>query len=174
MRLYMIIMMFVCVIILSSCSMGEMDDVSEKECSITVYGFNGDDMSELEKNADANPIFSDSDIDFVDWSNYRIYFTDEFLSRFDVQGIIENYDEFGLDGLRIYAVVPWDRYAFLVNDELIFTGEFPVGLISSYAPMGNVMIDEVDGVRFVVQPEDDLKNDERILEAIDKLGLTKE
>ena len=168
--------------ILSACVNVETTEMDQKghsitveEYSIAVYGYYGDSLTEIEKNADVNPIFTDHDIEYIDWSSFRIYFTEEFLSGFDIDGTIENYDLLSLDGLRIYSEAPWDNYAFLVNDEIIFTGEFPVGLISSYAPIKNVMLDEVDGVRISAQNEDAdfLENNERILAAIKALDLAK-
>ena len=145
--------------------------------NIVAYGIQ--DVSDTEFILSAEPIFTDLDIDHVIWEQdqKKVFFTQEFLDRFEGETIKAEYDEtmVHVEGLRIYSDPSYNRFVIMSGSKPILKGDFPVGMLSSYLPIF-VMRDEVDGVSF----EGDFTvygngNGEAVLvEALDDLGLLPE
>lgn len=153
------------------------DETETQVYNIAAYGIQ--DVSDTEFILSAEPIFTDLDIDHVIWEQdqKKVFFTKEFLARFDGETIKAEYDEtmVHVEGLRIYSDPSYNRFVIMSGTKPILKGDFPVGMLSSYLPIF-VMRDEVDGVSF----EGDFTvygngNGEAVLvEALDDLGLLPE
>ena len=112
------------------------------------------------------PLFTGEDINYYEWNTHTIVFKDEFLSQQK-----NNDKNIKIGGSAMFGTKARDKFMVYVDNELIYDGFYNQSSLSSFFPIGAVMVDISDGVRIVfqgiqsVEPEDN-RFDLRIYEAL--------
>lgn len=156
MKLCWRILLVLSILIISGCNLedSEIGSSIDENYTISVYGARKNSSGGFVRSD--NPIFIETDImgvDFIDGDvrSFKIYFTKEYLSKFDPKAVIEEYEkEIHVDGLRIYTGNEWDMFELQINGETQFYGYFPMGIASSLLGAGPHMRHDIDGVTLIM------------------------
>ncbi len=109
-------------------------------------------------------LFTDDDIDFIDWELQEYYFTPEYLEE-NGKAL-----EDPLLGFELLDISNAKNFKVYVGGEMVYEGDFTQPVFSSYMPTGYVMDDYMNGivmmdVRLDEDKEgEDLRFDQRIFE----------
>ena len=113
------------------------------------------------------PLFTDSDIKSYNWKTHEIIFKEEYLKKIDSK--ISNSKEDGnfIGGSRLLGTSSRDRFVMKINDEIIYTGYFHQSMLSSFYPVGIVIIDSENGIIISCNKlEADKRSDERVYKVL--------
>lgn len=152
---------------------------------------------------DEEPLFTGENIDYYDWNSHRIVFKESFIKESTVavreykgdnkdtnntesdttSEVILVFDEpkdsksnATIGGSMVFNTGHQDMFMVFVDDELIYEGFYNQSLLSSFLPTGAVM---KDGLGYVwidfrlMDSEEDHRDDSRIYDALNSLGLIK-
>lgn len=186
MKYFWSILLIISVLIISGCDLedSEIGGSKEENYTISVYGVRENSNGNFVR-ADSS-MFTEADIMSVDYidgvvPSFNIYFTNEYLSKYNPEKVIEEYEkEIHVDGLRIYTSKVWDMFELQINGETQFYGYFPMGIASSFIGPGPHMSHNIDGVTLIMNllSQDKLgidENDEKKLyEVFNKLELLRD
>ncbi|MDQ2088223.1 hypothetical protein RBH29_17505 [Herbivorax sp. ANBcel31] len=156
MKLCWSILLILSMFIIYGCNLedSEIGSSIDENYTISFYGARKNGSGDFVRSD--NPIFIETDImgvDFIDGDvrSFKIYFTKEYLSKFDSETIIEEYEKkIHVDGLRIYTSNEWDMFELQINGETQFYGYFPMGKASSFYGPGPHMSHDIDGVTLIM------------------------
>ncbi len=168
------LIILILVFLIAGCN-SEMNNKDSKH-SLVAYGIlKGDSGTDERINV---PIFTDKNIEYIDIENFKIYFTEDYLKLYNVQDAVNEYNNnlVVVDGLRIFSLDKGNGFEFVLDGEVLFSGDYSQGLASSYFPTGYVMHDEIDGIKIeLVKLQDtntnDMRKDPRLHDALIDLGL---
>ncbi len=148
-----IILIFSILFIIVGCKVEE-NNADYLYHSVIVYGIR--DMGAGEWDRSEEPIFDESHIALVEYdcdiSRFRVYFTDEYLSDFTPESVIEKHELNPLETpLRIYSEPYYKMFEVIIDDKFMFRGYFPTAKLSSFVVNGPIMIHELDGMTLTIK-----------------------
>lgn len=165
----LVILLQVCIIV----SCGSKDNTVNKS-SIEFYKAVENEAFSNEYIVSKEPLFTGNDINYYEWSTHTIVFKDDFISQ---QKNIDKDTKIG--GSSIFGTNSRDKFMVYVDNELLYDGYYNQSLLSSFYPIGVVMVDLSDGVRIDfngikgVEPKDN-RCDLRMYEALKLCEILKD
>jgi len=119
-------------------------------------------------------LFTNNDIESINWSNQEIILKNTFLEKLN---ILEKDNKTYIGGSIIFSTKPSDMFSVYIDDELIYTGYFEQSFLSSFYATGAIMKDIKNGIKItyvdtVVNSQiKDKRFDERIKKVLSELEL---
>ena len=95
-------------------------------------------------------LFTDADIQEYNWNNHEITFTKAYLEskkRHAVGADEKQVDPIITGGSKFFGTTQWDSFLVTINEEIIYEGRFQQSAISSYMPIGAILMDTDKGIK---------------------------
>ncbi|WP_105616456.1 hypothetical protein [Vallitalea okinawensis] len=187
-----------CVLILLVCIILSCKSKVDKDTKHTIEFYNAVEKNSDEYMVSSEPLFTDDNIDYYDWSTHTIVFKEGYIDKYKElnsnnedkstnsnsgtgvtlifhESISNTMDNNRIGGSKIFDTGSRDKFIVYIDNELIYDGYYNQSIYSSFLPIGAVMIDRSDGVRITLNPVgvEDNRNDIRIYNALESLKILK-
>lgn len=153
------------------------EQIPTKEHRIVFVNYYATDIDQELWNSEV--LFTEDEIEWIDWKNYTIYFNDDFLDTLNTEyqemTEAELMDFSYIGGSKLFGTNARDGFQLLIDDEAIIEGHYEQSYLSSFWPPGYVVQDEIGGISFNHRSSgrmiNDDRDDERLIDVFVELEL---